>query len=215
MRERGREFRAAERGRALEPRVLVARRRRHVPGSVQAVDARGQARAVLVPRLVRNLDAVVDRVERFHELLVVLEEAPLERFGLEARVEDFHNVAAVVLVDEARRRQLGLERARRVLGLRGLARRAVKRLEEAALVVVVAQRRVVVRGAHVDDDRQRLQHFRVARPRERRRRVSRQAPEQPDAERFVRLERAGVCADRGEQLGHLGLWEHRSTRARD
>jgi hypothetical protein len=107
-----------------------------------------------------------------HDVVVHLTVHPVERVGIgaEARVQPNEDLAPVVLVHEPRCRQLRLELARRrlrsghigpatVLGRLVLA---VKGLEEAALVVVVAQEVVIVRASHVDDNRERLELLHVA-----------------------------------------------------
>ena len=113
------------------------------------------------------------------------------------------DLAPVVLVHEPRRGQFRLEgaggslRPGDVRPASVLARRvlAVEGLKEAALVVVVAQQRVVVGARHVDHDRERFEDFRVAGAHEVCLLILRQQPQHVDAKGLIRLECATVRAD--------------------
>lgn len=130
-------------GRDGEARVVVVVRRGLVPARVQAADARRQIGALRVRELaLRNVDAVVDAVDRLDQLAVELQP---ERLDLGVALGDTEllgdDVIAKVLVHEARGRELGAVKAAKA-----------KDLGEAALVVVVALLGGVVHAADIDDN---------------------------------------------------------------
>lgn len=137
------ELLAGRLGRDGEARVVVVVRRRLVPARVQAAHARRQVGALRVRELaLRNVDAVVDAVDRLDELAVQLEPQGLDlgvALGHAELLRD--DLLAKVLVHEAGRRELGAVEAA-----------GTEHLGEAALVVVVALLRGVVHTADVDND---------------------------------------------------------------
>lgn len=120
-----------------------------------------------------------------HLILLVVHPLKLVRCAaLELRMERADDVAAPVLINEPRRRELRVEAA-------------AQRLSEASLVMVVPALVVVIHSTNVYHDGQRFDLRRVARAHNRRSgpAEARESAQQPNTQRLVGLEAPRVCAD--------------------